>query len=317
MPTLVFIDTNILLDFYRIRGPTEHLAILKHIDAHHDRIITTSQVEMEFKKNRAGAILESYRGLKSSSKGDFTLPSYLATSKQASGVETSRRRIDKHVKTLRTRVRNVLSKPTTHDPVYRVVQRLFRVDSPLNLSRTKDARFSIRRLAFKRFLLGYPPRKPTDLSMGDAVNWEWIIRCAGEENADVVVVSRDSDYGIVFGDSSYINDWLLQEFRDRVSKRRSVRLTTRLAEGLKVAGIRVTKKQQEAEEKFLRSAFDAVAANAAARQASVAPVQASIIAATNVLLPRSRPTFSTALFEAIERLQQTEVDTADSDEGDA
>lgn len=316
MSTLVFIDTNILLDFYRIRGPTEHLAILRHIDAHHERIITTSQVEMEFKKNRANAIVESYQGLKSLSKGDFALPSYLATSKQASGVQTSRKKINEQVKTMRTRVRNVLSKPTTHDPVYKVVQRLFREDTPLNLSRTKDARFSIRRLAFKRFLLGYPPRKPTDLSMGDAVNWEWIIRCAGETNADVVVVSRDSDYGIVFGDSSYINDWLLQEFRDRVSKKRVVRLTTRLAEGLKVAGIKVTRKQREAEEKFLRSEFDAVAANAAARQASVARVQSSIIAATTALYPRSRSSFSTALFEAIERMQQTEADTADSDEGD-
>ena len=49
---LIFIDTNILLDFYRVRGPKEDLSILRHIDNNLDRFITTDQVEMEFKKNR-------------------------------------------------------------------------------------------------------------------------------------------------------------------------------------------------------------------------------------------------------------------------
>jgi hypothetical protein len=52
VPTLIFIDTNILLDFYRVRGREGDLSILDHIDENHDLIITTSQVEMEFKKNR-------------------------------------------------------------------------------------------------------------------------------------------------------------------------------------------------------------------------------------------------------------------------
>lgn len=47
--TLLFIDTNILLDFYRQVGRESNLSILKHLRPHHDRIITTRQVEMEFK----------------------------------------------------------------------------------------------------------------------------------------------------------------------------------------------------------------------------------------------------------------------------
>lgn len=62
MKTLLFIDTNILLDFYRVRGRQGELSILDHIDQHHDRIITGSQVEMEFKKNRSAVILDSGRG---------------------------------------------------------------------------------------------------------------------------------------------------------------------------------------------------------------------------------------------------------------
>ena len=47
--TLLFIDTNIFLVFYRQVGRESNLSILKHLRPHHDRIITTRQVEMEFK----------------------------------------------------------------------------------------------------------------------------------------------------------------------------------------------------------------------------------------------------------------------------
>ena len=38
--TLLFIDTNIFLDFYRQVGRESNLSILKHLRPHHDRIIT-------------------------------------------------------------------------------------------------------------------------------------------------------------------------------------------------------------------------------------------------------------------------------------
>jgi hypothetical protein len=47
---LIFIDTNILLDFYRVRRDGVGLGLLEKIGDHHDRIITGSQVEMEYKK---------------------------------------------------------------------------------------------------------------------------------------------------------------------------------------------------------------------------------------------------------------------------
>ena len=36
--TLLFIDTNVLLDFYGQIGRESDLSILEHIDHHHDRI---------------------------------------------------------------------------------------------------------------------------------------------------------------------------------------------------------------------------------------------------------------------------------------
>lgn len=251
MTTLIFIDTNIFLDFYRVRGRQGDLAILEHLDGHHGRIITTSQVEMEFKKNRPQVIRETFDTLKSPNWGALQLPAFLAKSKQSSGLDTGRKRIDGQLKTLRTRLSNVFQNPARYDSVYKAGQRLFRADTPYNLSRDKKERFKIRRLAWKRFVLGYPPRKAADTSMGDSINWEWIIRCAQEGGANVVIVSRDSDFGLPFDDDVYINDWLLQEFRERVSPKRRVSLTERLAEGLKLASIPVSKEEEEAEQKFL------------------------------------------------------------------
>ena len=40
---LIFIDTNIFLDFYRIRGDVGGLSLLDHIDENHDQIITSNK----------------------------------------------------------------------------------------------------------------------------------------------------------------------------------------------------------------------------------------------------------------------------------
>lgn len=48
---LLFIDTNIWLDFYRARNEIS-LKLLKDIEKIADRLIVTYQLESEFKKNR-------------------------------------------------------------------------------------------------------------------------------------------------------------------------------------------------------------------------------------------------------------------------
>ena len=250
--TLLFIDTNIFLDFYRQVGRESNLSILKHLGQHHDRIITTRQVEMEFKKNRPRVIADSLSAIKSPDWGGLKLPAYLA--KSASGLSTGRTRIDELVKSIQKRGRRVFEKPTKNDPVYKIVQRLFAANTPYSLSRSKEKeQKKALRLAWRRFLLGYPPRKRTDIAIGDAVNWEWVVDCAKQANADVVIVSRDSDYGVTLkGDGVYINDWLAQEFKERVNRRRNVTLTDRLSEGLKQISIEVTQTEVKAEEEFLQ-----------------------------------------------------------------
>ena len=87
--------------------------------------------------------------------------------------------------------------------------------------------------------------------MGDALNWEWIVYVAQKSGKDIAIVSRDADYGIEIKDKTYINDWLIQEFRDRVAKKRKLTLHTRLSPALKLANIKVTKKAEKDEKDFV------------------------------------------------------------------
>ncbi len=71
-----------------MRGPESDLAILEHIDSNHDRIITSNQVEMEFKKNRPAVILATYKDLKAAEwRGLAGLPAYMAKSKQSTALK--------------------------------------------------------------------------------------------------------------------------------------------------------------------------------------------------------------------------------------
>ena len=251
---LLFIDTNILLDFYRARNE-QGIALLNRIDDVRDETISCYQVEMEFKKNRQKVLTESLSDLRLPKS--FTTPAYLADSQTVESAKKDLKSASKKLDRLKASVEKALKNPATNDPVYKVAQRLFCTISDFNLNRCNadlyKKRDTIRRLALKRFGLGYPPRKKNDTSIGDAVNWEWIIACAMPDKRDVVIVSRDSDYGIAIGDDLQINDWLAQEFRGRVSKQGQVVLTKRLSTALKLLDRPVSQVEKEGEETLLES----------------------------------------------------------------
>lgn len=260
MDALIFIDTNILLDFYRYPQGSAVLPILGHIDANHEKIITGNQVEMEFKKNRQKVILDSIGFLKGPKWETFKVPVILSETQPAEIISKNKDEIAKQSKKLQKRIEAVLRDPAQNDVVYQTVQRLFRNGSPLNLTREDKIRFTIRRFARKRFMLGYPPRKPDDTSLGDPINWEWIIHCAKEMNKNVVIVSRDSDYGYRYEDEPIINDRLLQEFRERVSRKKKVVLTNRLTHAFELTKVAVNPKEVADEGKLIKEIAAATAA---------------------------------------------------------
>ncbi len=251
MSALVFIDTNILLDFYRYPRGSAILPVLDHIDKNHEKIITTTQVEMEYKKNRQKVIVNSMSEMKGPKWESFRLPVILSGSQAAQSIDKNKKGINKQSKILTKKIEAILKRPSRNDDVFKTLQTLFKASTELNLKRPDPTRFKIRNLAKKRFILGYPPRKDSDVTIGDSINWEWIIHCAKAKNQDVVIVSRDTDYGCKYGNEMIINDWLAQEFKQRVNVRKQVVLTDKLMEGFKLAKIPVKKKEVDDEEKML------------------------------------------------------------------
>jgi hypothetical protein len=250
---LIFIDTNIYLDFYRQSkdAATESLDL---IDKNRDKIICCFQVEMEFKKNRHKVIFDSFKQLKNPEWGSLTPPSIFADSEPASIIEASKDKIDKQHKKLRKRLTDLLDKPAVNDDVYKVLQRLFRNECDLNLHHddtTTEITDQILKEARIRFERGLPPRKKDENSFGDAINWEWMVRCSEKKNSNLIIVSRDQDYGLKFHDKMVINDWLLAEFKARVNQQKKVILTDRLSEAFKFLRVSMSAKTESEEKRII------------------------------------------------------------------
>ncbi|MEQ9097359.1 MAG: PIN domain-containing protein [Phycisphaerales bacterium] len=254
-PPLVFIDTNILLDFYRARNEMQ-IELLEKIDKLHESLITSYQVEMEFKKNRQRAILEALSAFKSKVSAP-TPPAFLKGAKTVGAIRSREAEINDGLKRLHERTKKLMLNPTGEDPVYQSAQRLFKCKAITNLRRDRDEKKDVRRRAWKRFMLGYPPRKTNDTSIGDAINWEWVIHCSNVTSRHVIIVSRDGDYGITLDRQSYINDWLDQEFRSRTTLQRRVSLTDRLTEAMKLLDVVVTEEDERSESELLESSASA------------------------------------------------------------
>ncbi|ELA7834310.1 MULTISPECIES: PIN domain-containing protein [Vibrio] len=251
MDALLFVDTNILLDFYRIRNTDISMKYLEQIEACKDRLIMGSQVEMEYKKNRQVVIVESLNQFSKPDWGKLSTPALLADSQPSQMIAKQKKEIETQQKRINEKIVKILSNPSQNDPVYQSLQRVFKHNSPYNLNREAKNRFTIRNLAKKRFALGYPPRKKNDTSIGDGVNWEWVVQCAIDSGKDIVIVSRDGDFGATYRNQTFLNDWLAQEFKQRVSQKRKILLTNKLSEGLKIVHAAVTKEMEEAEKELL------------------------------------------------------------------
>jgi hypothetical protein len=211
---VVFIDTCVLLDFYRSRGSRNTLSILDHVDGNHHRIITTSQVEIDMTNRPRGS-----SSLATSARpASRPVPTFLASRSRCRCWERrSRVQPDRKV---RDRTGRLIADPGRQINLQAPSQTLLRWSA--TYTRIKERR-RIRARARTRYSLGYPPRKAGDTSMGDAINWEWVVHCAQVlTSANVVIVSRDSDYGHEHGGKAHINDWLREEFKDRVSRQRDI-----------------------------------------------------------------------------------------------
>lgn len=250
---LVFIDTNIMLDFYRLGGERADRQIAS-LQRHLESIIVTEQVQMEFLKNRQKVIVDSIGNLKAP-PSNAQLPAIVSSTMTASALAKRLKEASNAHRKIQEKVERILREPAKYDTVFKGLRRLFSYNSAYNLRRPNTLRYSIRNKARKRFVLGYPPRKSGDTSIGDALNWEWIIHCALScpNNSNIMIVSRDGDYGAAYRGVSILNDWLREEFKKRVSQKRKIELTNRLTDALRLLDETVTIEDEKAEDDLLKN----------------------------------------------------------------
>lgn len=243
-----FIDTNIYLDFYRSNNEAR-TPLLEKIQKVSDRIISTYQVQMEFLKNRQNELLKSVQQIKNP---NVQIPGVMGDGHISTTTNKIKKESKKRDKYLVSRVENMLTQPNSHDQVYQALDAVFTSPNDHVLKRDMDIRHKIKRLACKRFMLGYPPRKNNDTSVGDALNWEWIINCAERMQGRFYIVSRDGDFGCTYKNKQYLNDQLKLEFRERVGKK-SIIYTHRPSDVLKALEIKVTEEELKAESEMIQN----------------------------------------------------------------
>jgi hypothetical protein len=75
------------------------------------------------------------------------------------------------------------------------------------------------------------------------------IYCAQKTGKQIILVTRDTDFGAIDPTESYLNDWLNQEFKERVGRRRKIILTDKLSQAFKLLKIPVSTEMIEEEQK--------------------------------------------------------------------
>jgi PIN domain len=204
--SLLFIDANKYLDLYRINPGKKLLAPLGE---QVDYIFVTQQVFREVQRNK---ILVAADFLKQKSKEiklqTFNLPDHLSSSsidhrkdilQQMEEIHKKIKNVNAEVDALMFSIMEQIS--CSDDEVSKALSPIFAnaiPHSPEELQRARDRRE-----------LGNPPGK-SNSPIGDQLTWEQILtHFKGKKR--LWIISRDGDYGTVYGGRGFLNRFLYNE----------------------------------------------------------------------------------------------------------
>lgn len=245
---LIFVDANIYLDFYRTKLGLKNQLINKLLSLG-ECIIVTHQVKMEFMKNRQDIILESMKLLKIENKPQR--PCILSEDKSWNQIERSLKDIDDNLKLLKNKLFEIIEFPDAKDGIYLSLKNHFNKVDSISLAAGSNDAARVEESAKKKFLNGNPPRKSGDSSMGDAINWEWICQVAQNEKADVILLSRDQDFGRVIDGKCHLNDYLREEFSERSGGKSQIIYLDKLTDVLARCNIKISASDRDMENEII------------------------------------------------------------------
>jgi uncharacterized protein YjeT (DUF2065 family) len=204
--SLLFIDANKYLDLYRIDKGRQ---LLVPLGEQVDYIFVTQQVFSEVQRNKilvaAEFLRQKFKELKLQT---FNLPDHLSSTsidqrkdilQQMSEITQKIKNVNTEVDALVLSIMEQISR--SEDEVSKALSPIFAnavPHSPEELQRARDRRE-----------LGNPPGKITN-PIGDQLTWEQILtHFKGKKR--LWIISRDGDYGTVYGGKGFLNRFLYDE----------------------------------------------------------------------------------------------------------
>lgn len=197
----IFIDTNILLDFYHFSNDqlNELSNLLNSSTLGASKVYLTQQVCDEFLRNRERKILDAMKRF-TDSKVKLAIPAFMREYQNTEQiVELSKELIEKF-EDLRKLVMSDISERKLHaDHVISDFMRRLEV-IPVATNDYHEA--------LQRAQLGNPPGKPG--SVGDAINWTLLLNRV-PDGETLHLISKDGDYFSVIGDDKpmgyLVDEW--------------------------------------------------------------------------------------------------------------
>lgn len=176
----IFIDTNIILDFYRINNKNSINEILKEIKKYKKYFISTKQSQDEFLRNRDRTITDFIEVLRKQ-KYTVHVNNVIATLNSYGEYRDSIIKANNNTRKIIDEMNTLIENPDK-DLIYKIYLDL----NEIAYSRTNE----IIERAQRRKIIGNPPSSKKE-TCGDEIIWETLLEYCNE---DLVIVSRDSTF---------------------------------------------------------------------------------------------------------------------------
>jgi predicted nucleic acid-binding protein len=178
----VFVDTNVLLNLYHLSGPDldEVKKILKLAENKQIDLLVPQQVADEFWRNRERVIRDALDTF-AKTKAQAFLPNIVRVNPKSAELKKAVDLVNNLAKTLREETEQTIQEQKL--AADKLVESLLEKCELIAPEVVERARL--------RKQLGNPPGKAD--SLGDAVNWEWLLSKA-EDWDELIVISTDGDF---------------------------------------------------------------------------------------------------------------------------
>ncbi|MFA8443441.1 PIN domain-containing protein [Yoonia sp.] len=211
--TNLFLDANILLDFYRF-GADDLMEVRKLktlIDDSEVVLHTNSLLKDEVLRSRDAEVVTSLESLKSSTFG-FKPPNYCSGMEELDGLLSTLKLVNQQHKDLITALQSKIESNSLEADL--LIKDLFDSASNVEIDADLIAKAQLRQM------MNNPPRKRKD-SIGDSLHWEALLDL--DQVYDFHIVSRDGDFASELTPSK-LKDFLCAEWAKKHGANRKIEL---------------------------------------------------------------------------------------------